>query len=719
MNFYRDQHRFSHWVYLAASANMAFWILVCWPVIAIAYKPTTLAVVLAIAVLVTFSPVPPPFVTPAGYRQPGRSRFCFHQTYGWFNLTPLMRRSFTFLFCLVFALSASARDATDHWVELRSQHFVVLTDSNEKQARRIAGQFERMRAVFQLLMPAASDSAGSPIVVLAVKDRKGFQSLEPEAYLGKGKLDLAGYFLRAPDKNYIIVRLDAQGDHPFATVYHEYTHFMLRNASEWIPLWMNEGMAEFYQNSDIRDSEVLLGQANFDDIMYLRQSQLLPLATLLKVDQSSPYYHEEQKGSVFYAESWALIHYIEMTDRQKGTNRLQDYARLLIKKEDPVIAAQQAFGDLNQLQKSLDSYIAQGQFMMFKMNKAVTVDESAFQGRPIPTADADAIRADVLVYNGRSKDAQALIDSTLRDDPNNALAHETMGYLKFRDGDRQAARKWYGEAVNLDSQSYLAHYYYATMSMGSSGSGDDPEIESSLRTCIKLNPEFAPAYDALAMYYSRDPAKSGEAHLLNIKAILLEPDNLNYRLNAAAVLMNNQRYNDALAVLKNANHVARTPDQAVALQTRVDQIEQYLAQVEQGHRAQKESATAVVSDTHTVTMAYSDGRPLMIRASNRDQLPKYPTEAPTGLRHTARGILRNVHCGYPTVLTLSVEQSGRPAIALYRNDFHIIEFSATNFTPKGDLDPCAEIEGMKARVSYAEVSDKSIAGQIISVELSK
>jgi hypothetical protein len=30
MNFFRDQHKFSNWVYLAASANMAVWICVVW-----------------------------------------------------------------------------------------------------------------------------------------------------------------------------------------------------------------------------------------------------------------------------------------------------------------------------------------------------------------------------------------------------------------------------------------------------------------------------------------------------------------------------------------------------------------------------------------------------------------------------------------------------------------------------------------------------------------
>jgi tetratricopeptide (TPR) repeat protein len=637
---------------------------------------------------------------------------------------PIMRQTLALLFLFLGTLSASARDSIDHWFEVRSPHFVVLTDTNEKQAHRVASQFERMRAVFHLLMPTASDGAGSPVIVLALKDKKAMQALLPEAYLAKGSLDLAGLFLRAPDKNYILVRLDAQGAHPFATVYHEYTHFMMRNASEWIPLWMNEGLAEFYQNTDIQEKEVLLGEPNTDDILYLRQNRLLPLITLLKVDQTSPYYHEEQKGSVFYAESWALIHYIEISDAQKGTNRLQNYAELLMKKEDPVVAAQQAFGDLGQLQNSLNRYISQGQFMMFKMKKVVAVDESSFQVRAIPNTDADAIRADVLVYNQRPKDAEALIEAVLRDDPNNAIAHETMGYLKYRERDLQAARKWYGEAVKLNSQSYLAHYYYAAMSMGPTGRGQDPEIESSLRTCIQLNPDFAPAYDALAMYYRSDPAKVNEAHMLNIRAISLEPDNLNYRLNAALLLVNNQRYDDAIAVLKAASHVARTPEQVATVQTRMGQVEQYRAAAAQSRQQEKVAAmrpTATsVTDTRTNTITSSDGRTFVIKPDTAQDTRKYPTEAPTGLHHTVRGVLRGVQCGYPSVIIFNLERSGTPrTLLLYRNDFKQIEFSATNFTPKGDLNPCTDMEGLKAKVQYAEVSDKSVAGQVISVELSK
>jgi hypothetical protein len=57
MDFFRDQHRFSDWVYLAASADMAFWILLAWPIFTLRHTAATLSALLAVAALATFSPV--------------------------------------------------------------------------------------------------------------------------------------------------------------------------------------------------------------------------------------------------------------------------------------------------------------------------------------------------------------------------------------------------------------------------------------------------------------------------------------------------------------------------------------------------------------------------------------------------------------------------------------------------------------------------------------
>ncbi len=57
MDFFRDQHKFSDWVYLAASADMAFWILVSWSVFSVEPTAGRLAAMLMLAFFVTFSPV--------------------------------------------------------------------------------------------------------------------------------------------------------------------------------------------------------------------------------------------------------------------------------------------------------------------------------------------------------------------------------------------------------------------------------------------------------------------------------------------------------------------------------------------------------------------------------------------------------------------------------------------------------------------------------------
>src|ERR1035437_7483072 len=113
-----------------------------------------------------------------------------------------MRKNVAGLFVISMAMFAvvrvSAGSLPSRWVEARSAHFVVLTDSRERDASRLASQFERMHLVFHTLFPTKGDDSDPPIVVLAVKDRKGMEALEPEAYLGKGKVDLSGFFVRAP-----------------------------------------------------------------------------------------------------------------------------------------------------------------------------------------------------------------------------------------------------------------------------------------------------------------------------------------------------------------------------------------------------------------------------------------------------------------------------------------------------------------------------------------
>src|ERR1700722_12716589 len=99
------------------------------------------------------------------------------------------RRILAVLF-LTALFSLLARANTENWVEVQTSHFVILTNSGDKEGRRVADEFERMRAVFHKRFPNASVDAASPIIVIALKDKKDFQTLEPTAYLAQGRVNL-------------------------------------------------------------------------------------------------------------------------------------------------------------------------------------------------------------------------------------------------------------------------------------------------------------------------------------------------------------------------------------------------------------------------------------------------------------------------------------------------------------------------------------------------
>jgi hypothetical protein len=49
---------------------------------------------------------------------------------------------------LPFRCALGAGDPNERWVEVRSAHFVVSSNAGDREARRIADQFEQIRALF-------------------------------------------------------------------------------------------------------------------------------------------------------------------------------------------------------------------------------------------------------------------------------------------------------------------------------------------------------------------------------------------------------------------------------------------------------------------------------------------------------------------------------------------------------------------------------------------
>jgi Tfp pilus assembly protein PilF len=395
-----------------------------------------------------------------------------------------------------------------------------------------------------------------------------------------------------------------------------------------------------------------------------------------------------------------------MKDFAQRAHRLSDYSALLGQKVDPVTAATQVFGDLKQLESNLGDYIHGGVFHYLKMTTTPEVDDSAFKAQPLTGTQSDALRADFLAYNHRTTDAQALLDLVLQEDSKNVLAHETKGFLAFQQQHLDEAKKWYEEAVQLDSQSYLAHYYYAIISMRDARESQQDHVESSLRAAVKLNPSFAPAFDGLGVFLAMRHKNLDEARTMALTAISLDPANIGYRINLANILMTMEKGQNAIDVLHTAAKVAKTPEESQMVANVLARAQDYVdAQSEFVERQTRER------EDHNTNNDGAASDVAVPKLKHRSQF------VPKGPHRFAIGVLKSVTCDNPA-LDLTVSGSGKP-LSLHVDNYFKVPYTALGFEPSKDLNPCTDLENRPAKVEYVESANPSVAAQLVSIELHK
>ncbi len=142
----------------------------------------------------------------------------------------------------------------------RSPNFIVVTNAGEKLPRRIAYQFEMIRAVFRPFFHVQGSATDPQVIIIAAKNETTFQPLLPESYQRNGLLHLAGLYMAGPERNYMAIWLDVtlnrEADQPFETVYHECVHYLMRRSISRLPLWLGKPRSDLLVNRPTTHSEL-------------------------------------------------------------------------------------------------------------------------------------------------------------------------------------------------------------------------------------------------------------------------------------------------------------------------------------------------------------------------------------------------------------------------------------------------------------------------------
>jgi hypothetical protein len=230
-------------------------------------------------------------------------------------------RSSTFWVVAVILLCAGAAWGKKSWTEVRSEHFRVISDGDLQGALDIAREFEQMRAIFAAGSVNMRLDSGVPLLVLATRNAATMAEVMswPEA-----DEMILGLFEQGWERQFAVVRIDADNPGFYQPAFHEYVHTLIHANFHWLPLWLDEGLAEFYGTAEFKQNSALIGEPSQRKFI-LKRGQLIDLKTLLSVNQASPYYHDSGKMFMFYAEAWGLTHYLTFGEGMGRGQKLSQF----------------------------------------------------------------------------------------------------------------------------------------------------------------------------------------------------------------------------------------------------------------------------------------------------------------------------------------------------------------------------------------------------------
>jgi hypothetical protein len=314
--------------------------------------------------------------------------------------------------CLLLG-SSRAASADSRWIRVDTPNFIVVGTGGERHLANIGAQFEGFREALTRLVSKTAASSPVPAVVIVFPDDRSFAPFRP-TYEGK-TVNVGGLYASQAHINYILLGPAHASDDDLRGLFHEFTHLVIANTSPGIPLWLNEGLAEYYSSFQIDDDgrEVVIGRSIDSHLHVLARERWIPLSQLIATDQSSSQYNESARRGMFYAESWALVHML-LEGTPDRSSELAEYVDETLAGVPASNAWARAFTH-DDVFTSLRQYVERPVLRSHRYVLPARLEAGTATQVEFPDADRVAIFDDVMVALGRKPPAPARRLSSSRD----------------------------------------------------------------------------------------------------------------------------------------------------------------------------------------------------------------------------------------------------------------------------------------------------------------
>lgn len=240
---------------------------------------------------------------------------------------------------------------------VETEHYIVRTDISQRVADNAARAMENLYKQFELIFkPDASAKNGKKVEIGLFRSQDDFIKHSQEEG-GKPTDKTLGFFIPYRDGSGRILVYKRQDEYnTLNTMYHEATHQFIDMVvhGKDIPLWLNEGLAVYFENSRFENGKFATGLLPRERLKALkdmiRHREFIPLPDLYT-----------RTADTFdgdcYAEAWALVHFFAQANNGAYTKRFNAYFKMLRAGNDPEEAFQKCFPKAERLEPEIKKYV--------------------------------------------------------------------------------------------------------------------------------------------------------------------------------------------------------------------------------------------------------------------------------------------------------------------------------------------------------------------------
>jgi len=402
---------------------------------------------------------------------------------------------------------------SEPWFEVESRYFRVIGNADTKQLRRIAADLEEIRRHFLTVYPKNAAST-VPSTVIVFRNAKSYRMFAPTGAV-------AGGVYSDFDRNYIALNA---GEKRRRSVYHDYIHAMI--GDHVLPLWLREGLAEYY--GAIESERYLIGESRTLQIGYpifslekmLRDRSYLPVDQLFAMTDESPAFDENDRKSVFLAESWALVHLLH---HGGSVDLLKRLLELLLDKNPAQQSFDAVYGGAGPglVEGGLRDYVqtsrkfgwtytripyclcdsSPNDWLQFNFDRTQAYIRDLGERR-LTAAEIRFYIGDLLLHRGSLPEAGAYLEDSLRLAPQFAPTHASLGILRIRQERYEEGKEHIERALALGSDNPLPYLLYARLIRQDATASDQlteeqlQDMQMALLKAIQFGPNLN---EAIAM----------------------------------------------------------------------------------------------------------------------------------------------------------------------------------------------------------------------------